>query len=132
MAKQDKMAAFRDRMRKQMAEAHLEPEIPDSSQPTIATTTPGATPEQSPAAMQAVEVAAPRASAAQRRHRSKWANPYPEVVPFQTSVYLTEEDIIRIKSLRLKLHFAREWMVLKYALVLQPHVRKRDGGKVVQ
>jgi hypothetical protein len=60
---------------------------------------------------------APRGSRqAPRRRRSPWVNPYPGAAPFQTSVYPTDEDLDLIKELRLRLHFSREWMVLKYAL----------------
>jgi hypothetical protein len=51
-----------------------------------------------------------------RRTRSKWINPYPNVEPFQFCIYTTDEDIERIKTLKLKLHYARDWMVIKKAL----------------
>jgi len=104
MAKKTSIEQFRNRIRSQVSQSHVEPEIiPESDAPSVPTSSIKAT------------RATPDAKTPRRR-RSKWENPYPNAEPFQTSVYLTEEDIELIKSLRLKLHLAREWMVIKYAL----------------
>lgn len=109
MAKES-MAQLRDRVRKQVTQAH--PQSPDNheaqGQGDAHINSSGTTP--------------------QKRRRSRWTNPYPDAMPFQTSVYLTDEDLVIIKSLRLRLHFAREWMVLKYALEeLDKHLTANDA-----
>jgi hypothetical protein len=90
------MAQMRARMKQQAANAHADEVKPDTS------TAPSPTPTG--------------ATSKRRRRRSPWVNPYPDAQPFQTGFYVTEEDIELIKALRLRLRFARDWMVLKYAL----------------
>ena len=102
---------MRDRMRQQAAQAHPD----DATAPDIRATAEAATAPTPVAAEPTPSVARP-SSKAPRRRRSPWVNPYPDALPFQTSVYLTNDDLELIKELRLKLHFSREWMVLKYAL----------------
>jgi hypothetical protein len=102
---------MRDRMRQQAAQAHAE----DAATPVSTATTEAAT-APTPVAVEPSPSLAPPSTKATRRRRSPWANPYPDAMPFQTSVYLTNDDLELIKELRLKLHFSREWMVLKYAL----------------
>ena len=107
----EKIAQMRDRIRQQAAQAHPEDaSAPDSKATTEAAIAPiPVAAEPTPAVVQAN-------TKAPRRRRSPWVNPYPDAMPFQTSVYLTNDDLELIKELRLKLHFSREWMVLKYAL----------------
>jgi len=109
MAKSDAITQMRDRMRNQAAQAHLEPE---QTQPH--TEAAPELPQPTPSAPAPVP-AAPFAPT-KRRRDSKWVNPYPEAKPFQVSIYLTEDDLELIKALRLKLHYSKEWMVLKRAL----------------
>jgi hypothetical protein len=98
----ESIAKMRDRLRQQAAQAH----------------TGDATAAIAPVLVEAEPAsgAVRPGTKAPRRRRSPWVNPYPDAMPFQTSVYLTNDDLELIKELRLKLHFSREWMVLKYAL----------------
>ncbi len=120
MAKES-MAQLRDRVRKQVAQAHTQPETATSDmsspQPEKATDT---LPQQTTENQETPEGREAHINSSgtkrQKRRRTRWTNLYPNAMPFQTSVYLTEEDLVLIKSLRLKLHLAREWMVIKYAL----------------
>jgi hypothetical protein len=101
------MTQLRDRMRQQAAQAHAD----------AATHTEAASVAPAPAVTEPTASAPDRPTAkTQRRRRSPWVNPYPDAMPFQTSVYLTNDDLELIKELRFRLRFAREWMVLKYAL----------------
>jgi hypothetical protein len=116
---------MRDRIRQQAAQAHTEDvTAPDSTALTQAAIAP--TPV---VAEPTSNVARPSAKAPRRRRSSPWTNPYPDAMPFQTSVYLTNDDLELIKELRLKLHFSREWMVLKYALEkLKVDLEKRNSA----
>jgi hypothetical protein len=113
MAKKDSIAAYRDRLRSQVPQSHTEPEAEAVEQETELPAEPAPTP------VQAVP-ATPK-----KPRRSRWTNPYPDAKPFQVSVYLEDEDLVRVKRLRLQLHYARDWMVLKKAL----EVLEKETGK---
>lgn len=130
MAKES-MAQLRDRVRKQVAQAHVQPETALNDTLPKSETTAGISSQQVPH-IQEVQASSdmqtkPSSPKLQKRRRSRWVNPYPDAIPFQISVYLTEEDLVLIKSLRLKFRFAREWMVIKYALEkLDQDIERRD------
>ncbi len=126
MAKKESLEEMRKRMRSQAAGAHIapEPETPAKSETPETAPKPPA-PAKKPTTSKTV--AAQPKTQPQRRRRSKWDNPYPDAEAFQTSTYLTEEDIVLIKSLRLRLHYAREWMVIKYALEKLDNELKAQG-----
>ena len=125
MAKSDAITKMRDRMRNQAAQAHLEPE---QAQPIVEPVPEPPKPAPSPPAPVSEAPLAPIRP--RRRRDSKWVNPYPDAKPFQVSIYLTEDDLELIKSLRLKLHYSKEWMVLKRALeTLDNEVEKGGDGK---
>jgi hypothetical protein len=112
------MAEFQARLRNNIAIAHpVDEQQPEPVSPNIESSE-----KATPAPVQnmpPVGVPTPPPAVvpkAKRRRVSQWINRYPDATPFQTTVYLTDEDLALIKSLRLKLKFSRDWQVLKYAL----------------
>jgi hypothetical protein len=63
---------------------------------------------------------------APKKRRSLWHDPYPESKPYQTTIWVCEEDPMTVKQLKLKLRFSKEWQVYKYAL---EELAKREGIK---
>lgn len=102
--KSNSIAAYRDRLRSQVPQSHA-----DEPEPVE----PAALPE-----VQTQVHSEPKAATHKKPRKSRWDNPYPDAKPFQVSVYLEDEDLELVKSLRLRLHYSREWMVLKKALEL--------------
>jgi hypothetical protein len=117
MAKKESpsMAAFRDRLRNQVTTAHIKEEVEVVAPPIPSPDTKVEKPPKSTA--KPVEsnsvVAAPKAN---KRRRSPWTDPYPDVEAHQATIYQTDEDPMLIKQLRLKLKFSKDWHVYKYAL----------------
>lgn len=128
MAKGKSIAAYADRVLGQVSQANTEQtdSAEEKSQDHVLPMEEAQVQESSKRAPKVQD--RPQTSKLQQRRRSPWVNPYPDAETYHTSDYRRHEDAERIKNLRLKLRFVRDWMVTAYAL--ERLEKDFDDGKI--